>query len=223
MTGERRILLFTKTAGYRHDSLPAGISSIQELSAGEGIVVEHTEDEGAFTLENLDRHDAVVWLQVSGDVLTETGRAAFADYLARGGGWAGIHGPADAEWWWPTYDDIVGARFRCHPTNGRQAASVIVRAEDPSTAALPHPWVWEDEWYAFEHAPGAPFTVLLGIDESTYDPEDGPMGENHPVAWRGTFGAGKTWYTSLGHHADSYSDERFRKHLWGGITSVLRH
>lgn len=195
---------------------------IKQLAAEDGVEVDHTEDESVYTPENLARYAAIVWLQVSGDVLTDDGRAAFETYLKSGGGWAGIHGPADAEWSWPTYEDIVGARFLYHPTNGSQIASVSPDASDPSTSFLPRPWLWEEEWYAFKRNPRGPFTVLLTIDESSYDPEEQPMGSDHPVAWRGTFGRGKTWYTSLGHHEESYREENFRNHVRSGINSVLR-
>jgi hypothetical protein len=47
------------------------------------------------------------------------------------------------------------------------------------------------------------------------------MGPSHPIAWRHTVGAGRCFYTALGHPTDAYADPTFRAHLAGGIRSVL--
>ena len=39
-----RVLVFSETAGFRHDSIPAGITAIQELGAANGFAVDATED-----------------------------------------------------------------------------------------------------------------------------------------------------------------------------------
>jgi uncharacterized protein len=220
---QQRILLFTKTTGYRHASLVEGVELVQACASNSGVTVDQTEDETDFNSANLDRYDAVVWLQVSGDVLDAAGRDAFDAYLRAGGGYAGIHGAADAEWSWPTYESIVGARFAFHPMRHHlQTARVITELSDPSTAHLPPSWNWGEEWYSFKRNPRGEFEILLRIDESSYDPEDKPMGDDHPVSWRGRHGEGRTWYTSLGHQAASYADPVFRDHIWGGIKSVMR-
>ncbi|WP_308467127.1 ThuA domain-containing protein [Rathayibacter soli] len=219
----QRILLFTKTTGYRHDSMEAGVDAVTQLAAAAGVVVDHTEDSAVFTTDSLQRYAAVVWLNVSGDVLDQDGRRAFASYLRAGGGFAAIHGPADAEWSWPEYDTILGARFLFHPRE-HQFQRATMRSErhgHASTAELPNPWVWTDEFYAFKSNPRPRVSVLLTVDESTYDPELEPMGADHPVSWTARYGAGRTWYTALGHNAEAYSDAEFRSHLWGGISSVI--
>lgn len=220
---EQRILLFTKTTGYRHDALPQGVSLIQEFAAANSVEVEHTEDATAFTSDNLARFGAVVWLQVSGDVLNDDQRTALDGYLANGGGWAGIHGAADAEWSWPAYEAIAGARFLYHPSGQfqRQEALVVAERKSPATEPIPDGWRWAEEWYAFTRNPRSGFEILLRIDEGTYDPREQPMGTDHPVSWRGTYGTGRTFYTALGHYTDNYDDDIFRHHIWGGIASVM--
>lgn len=221
MTQAPRILLFTKTTGYRHDSIGDGVSLITECAENAGVGVDHTEDAGVFTIEHLREYAATVWLQVSGDVLTDAGRSAFHDYVRGGGGFAGIHGAAFAELSSPEYEEIVGARFAYHPENGCQTAVLHKEGHHASIEAVPDPWIWDEEWYAFERNPRGTCTILLRVDESTYDPERVSMGADHPIAWCGTYGLGKTWYTSLGHHAAAYTEPPFREHLWNGITSVL--
>jgi len=221
----QRVLLFTKTTGYRHESIPAGVAALTELAADAGVELDHSEDAEVFTASNLATYAAVVWLDVSGDVLASEHRTALADYLRGGGGFAGIHSATDAEWSWPEFEQIIGARFRSHPNDALQLQSAQLRVIDPShpsTRGLPDPWSWTDEWYVYASDPSDRVAVLLEVDESTYDTDGAPMGERHPISWHGTFGAGRTWYTALGHRDEYFADAVYRAHLWGGVDSVLR-
>jgi type 1 glutamine amidotransferase len=217
-----RILLFSKTTGYRHhEAIDLGIALIQQAAAADGVEVVATEDNAAFEAPALAGFDAAVWLQVSGDVLTDPQREAFGAFLRAGGGFAGIHGASDAERSWPDYEDIVGARFLYHPKLQAQTADLWAEATHPCTAGLPEPWRWTEEWYTFERNPRGLVEVLLKVDEQTYDVQEQCMGADHPICWAGHFGAGRTWYTALGHHRESYADPVFARHIWGGITSVV--
>lgn len=226
------LLLFTRTTGYRHEeAIDLGIDLIQRTAAENDVDVIATEDPAAFEAEALEGIDAAVWLHVSGDVLEPSQREAFGTFLRQGGGFAGIHGAADAEWGWPEYEQIIGARFLYHPKDGAQTTDLIVETHDhPSTRTLPDRWRWTEEWYSFQRSPRPEVDVLLSVDESTYDltfdetiydPAAPAMGADHPISWAGRFGAGHTWFTSLGHHPEAYADENFTAHIWGGITSVL--
>lgn len=213
----RGVLIFTRTTGYRHDSIEAGAAAVQSLAEGDGFAVTHTEDPAVFTAERLADVAVVVWLSTSGDVLDEAQREAFGQWLAAGGAWAGIHAASTAEPSWPEFARIVGARFTEHPPvqHGR------VRVEDPhhwSTALLPEVWEHTDEWYNFDRNPRGEVHVLLTADESSY--EGGSMGADHPLAWTSTYGEGRCWYTALGHGAELYAHPRFLAHLAGGLRSL---
>ncbi len=78
------VLVFSKTAGFRHGSIGPGITAIQQLGAANNFTVEATEDAGQFTDANLARFNAVIWLSTTGDVLNATQQAAFERYIARG-------------------------------------------------------------------------------------------------------------------------------------------
>lgn len=213
---DHTILVFSKTAGFRHDSIPAGIAAITELGAQNGFQVEATEDAGAFTDANLGRFAAVVWLSTTGDVLNEEQQAAFERYIAAGHGYAGVHAAADTEYTWPWYGRLVGAYFRSHP----QIQPATVRVSDhahPSTVGLPDTWQRTDEWYNYQTNPRSQVKVLATLDESTYDPGAGAMGD-HPIAWCHPMDTGRSWYTGGGHTIESYAEPLFRAHLLGGIT-----
>jgi type 1 glutamine amidotransferase len=207
------VLVFTRTKGFRHSSIPAGIAAIQRLGAEHGFAVTATEDAGAFTAAGLAPHQAVVWLSTTGDVLDAAQQAAFERYIADGGGYVGIHAAADTEYDWPWYGDLVGAWFRTHPA----VQEATVRVEDrahPSTAHLPDPWVRTDEWYDFRTDPRPDVRVLLRLDESSYT--GGSMGD-HPITWCREVGAGRSWYTGVGHTEASFADPDVTRMLLGGI------
>ncbi|WP_260194138.1 ThuA domain-containing protein [Actinophytocola gossypii] len=209
------VLVFSKTAGFRHDSIPTGIAAIQDLGAEHGFAVEATEDAAAFTEENLSHYAAVVWLSTTGDVLNDAQQAAFEGYIENGGGYAGVHAAADTEYDWPWYGELVGAYFKSHPHI--QEADVHVEHHDhPSTAGLPDTWTRTDEWYNYRTNPREAVKVLATLDETSYDPGGDAMGD-HPIMWCKSQGDGRSWYTGGGHTIESYSEPEFLDHLAGGI------
>lgn len=214
------ILLFTKTTGFRHESIPAGVEAVETIAAELGYHTEHTEDAAVYDPVRLADFDAVVWLSVSGDVLDELGRAALADYVTGGGGWCGIHGASTAEPSWPYFRELVGARFIGHPPGCSPGLVKVVGSAHPATAHLPERWRWTDEWYSFDERPGG-VEVLLEVDEESYDTADLAMGAPHPIAWHRRLEAGRCFYTALGHDVSAYADPGFRRHIKGGLESVL--
>src|SRR4051812_25114590 len=63
------ILVFTRTAGYRHDSIPDGLAALQSIGTELGVGVESSEEPGAFEDANLSRFGAIVLLSTTGDFL----------------------------------------------------------------------------------------------------------------------------------------------------------
>ncbi|UVS78824.1 ThuA domain-containing protein [Actinokineospora sp. UTMC 2448] len=208
------VLVFSKTAGFRHDSIPAGISTIQQLGQQNNFTVETTEDAAQFTDTNLARFDAVVWLSTTGDVLNTSQQAAFERYIRAGGGYAGVHAASDTEYDWPWYGDLVGSYFASHPAP-QQATIDVHDRQHASTAHLPAQWSRFDEWYNYRDNPRGRVHVLATLNESTYS--GGTMGADHPIAWCHGFDGGRSWYTGGGHTRESFAEPLFRDHLLGGI------
>jgi type 1 glutamine amidotransferase len=211
-----RLLVFTKTAAYRHDSIPAALRTIRELGAANDFAVDATEDAGVFSDTGLDRYDAVVFLLTTGDVLNGAQQAALERFVRAGGGFAGVHSAADTEYDWPWYGGLVATYFRNHPQI-QPAAIDVTDAGHASTARLPRHWERTDEWYNFAANPRGRVRVLATLDESTYSPGDGAMGRDHPIAWAHEYDGGRAWYTGGGHTAESYAEPLFRAHLLGGL------
>ncbi len=234
--GGARILLYTYSTGYRHDSIPDGIHALRALleGAGLGVDVEGTEADarGAycgnqprpaaadrFTPGGLARYAAVLFLSTTSVVgrplLDDAGGAALEAYVRGGGGFVGVHAAADAEYDWPFYGELVGARFVAHGP----PVTASLRVEDaahPATRHLPDPWPRFDEWFDFAPNPRATARVLVRLDEATYPDNPAPMGD-HPIAWCKTVGAGRSFYTGLGHHAGAFGDAVVLRHLLGAI------
>ncbi|TGN75402.1 DUF1080 domain-containing protein [Streptomyces bauhiniae] len=209
-----RVLVFSKTAGFRHDSIPDGIAAVRQLGTTDGLTVDATEDATAFTTRNLRRYDAVVFLSTTGDVLNSTQQRAFEGYIRQGGGYVGIHAAADTEYDWPFYGGLAGAWFDSHPAI--QPATVVVEDHaHPSTAALPARWERTDEWYNYRSNPRESAHVLASLDESSYT--GGTMNGDHPIAWCQSYQGGRAFYTGGGHTRESYADPAFRAHLLGGL------
>ncbi|MFC8298950.1 ThuA domain-containing protein [Micromonospora orduensis] len=209
-----KVLVFSKTAGFRHSSIPNGIAAIQQLGSANGFTVTATEDAAQFTTSNLAQYQAVVFLSTTGDVLNASQQTAFESYIAAGGGYVGVHAAADTEYSWPWYGGLVGAWFDSHPA----IQTATVRIEDqtnPSTAHLGTTWVRSDEWYNYRTNPRSGARVLASLDESSYS--GGTMSGDHPITWCKAYGGGRAWYTGLGHTEASYTDPKFTQMLLGGL------
>jgi type 1 glutamine amidotransferase len=215
-----RVLIYTRTAGYRHESIPAAIAAVRDLAADAGLAADATEDPEEFSGLNLSRYRVVVFLSTSGEVLTDPGRAALADWVQSGGGFLGVHGAATTEPGWGFFRDLIGgARFTRHPE--LQPATVSLEDQrHPATAHLPGQWPWTDEWYEFDANPRGSVRVLASVDERTYS--DGRMGADHPLIWCHENCGGRSFYTSLGHSSEAYGDPAFRGHLAGALTWTAR-
>ncbi|MBB6039115.1 ThuA domain-containing protein [Phytomonospora endophytica] len=209
-----RLLIFSKTTGFRHDSIPTGVAAVEALAAANGYATDATEDAGAFTPENLARYAAVVFLSTSGALFDDAQKAALKDYVERGGGYVGIHAASTTEYDWPWYGELVGARFTRHP----RPQDGVIHIEDgdhDSTKHLGATWPRFDEWYEFAENPRGRVSVLLTVDESSY--EGAEMGADHPLAWFHEIGGGKAFYTALGHTHESFAEPEFLAHVLGGI------
>ncbi|MEO3796026.1 ThuA domain-containing protein [Nonomuraea sp. B10E15] len=208
-----KVLVFSKTAGFRHDSIPTGIQAIRDLGAADDFAVDATEDSGAFSAANLAQYQAVVFLNTTGDVLNDTQQAAFQTYVNGGGGYVGVHAAADTEYDWPYYGQLMGAWFSNHPA----IQQATVRNEDRAHAATAHlgaAWSRTDEWYNYRSNPRPNVRVLQSLDEGSYS--GGGMGD-HPITWCRPQSSGRAFYTGLGHTQESYADPSFRTLLLGGI------
>lgn len=212
-----RILVFSKTEGYRHASIPAGVAALRKLCRENGMLMDSTEDAGAFTEKNLRRYAAVVFLNTTGDVLNPAQEAEFERYIQAGGGFVGIHSATDTEYKWGWYGGLVGAYFDNHPAI-QDATLQVPDHKHPATRHLGEVWKRHDEWYNLRDV-NPKVNILLNLDESSY--EGGEMGAHHPMSWYHEYDGGRAFYTALGHTEESYSEPAYLQHLLGGLKYAI--
>lgn len=213
-----KILVFYKTAGFHHSSIPAGVAAIQKLGTENNFLVDTTTDSTKFTEKNLKQYAAVVFLSTTGNVLGNDEQTAFEHYIQSGKGFVGVHAATDTEYDWPWYNKLVGAYFLGHPKQ-QQAILNVVDTNFIATKQLPHVWKRFDEWYSFKETHWDDVHVLITIDETSY--EGGKNGSYHPMAWYHTYDGGRAFYTELGHTDESYADPLYLGHLLGGIKYAM--
>jgi type 1 glutamine amidotransferase len=208
------VLVFSRTVGFRHDSIAVGTQAIRDLGAANNFTVTATEDPNQFNATNLSRFEVVVFLNTTGDVLNATQQTAFENHIRAGNGYVGIHSAADTEYDWPFYGQLVGAYFASHPAI-QQATERIENRAHAATQHLNATWVRTDEWYNYRTNVRSSARVLATLDESTYS--GGGMGADHPHTWCKTLQGGRSFYTGNGHTQASYGEANFRSMLLGGI------
>ena len=227
--GKPRVLLFEKINGFRDGpSVDAAHAAFMAMAKRKGWEIVATEKGGAFNPATLKQFDAVIWNNISGDVLTLAQRAAFQQWLTRGGAFIGVHGSAgDPVYFWDWYaDGLIGGRFAGHPMNPQFQEARIALADPthPIAKGLPREWTMTDEWYSFKTNPRAAGAhVIATLDEASYKP-DGMAGQNlrmgsdHPLVWTNCIGKGRMFYSAIGHRPEMYSDARYVTMLESAVT-----
>lgn len=214
-----RVLVFSKTAGFRHDSIPVAVEAVKTLATAKRFEVESTEDATAFNAANLAKFKVVIFLLTTGDALNDEQQTAFENWYRKGGGWVGVHSASDTEYGWEWFGRLVGAYFMSHPA----VQNADVHIEDsghPTMRGLPKRWQRRDEWYDFKSNPRRQVRVLATLDETTY--QGGKMGADHPTIWCHEYDGGRAWYTAGGHTNESYAEPLFIGHLYEAIRWVSR-
>lgn len=215
-----QILIFTKTAGFTHSSIPDGVAAIKKIALQNGYRVDITANPDAFSANIIPMYDAVIFLNTTGDVLNNTQQQVFQQYIKNGGGYVGIHAATDTELDWPWYNRLAGAKFAGHPNdpNVKQATIIVEKSDFPAVKGLPREWVRTDEWYNYTDIQ-PDLTILAKLDETTYT--GGTNNGNHPIAWYHDYDGGRAFYTGGGHTSESYSEPLFIQHLEGGIKYAI--
>ena len=211
--GQPAMLIFDRSNGFRDGpSVEAATEALRAIGQRRGWTFVFSSSAGDFTPRNLARFRAILWNNVSGDMLALGQRAALRRYVERGGGFAAIHGSGgDPLYLWDWYaDELIGARFIGHPDAHQKGRIIVENPADPLTAGIARDWAPVEEWYSFAKSPRGPRTrVLLSLDETSYKPVSGGrdlgMGD-HPIAWIRCVGRGRSFYSAIGHRPENYRD-----------------
>jgi hypothetical protein len=222
---KQRVLIFSHSTGYRHESIAAGVPALQRLIEAEGAEPLHSEDPAIFAADRLRGIDTIILLSTTtepkaaaSEWWTGPRRDAFQNFVRSGGGVLGIHAAADSHYHWPWYGRLIGGYFRRHPPGTPKGRLIVVDSGHPSTRGLPKEHARVDEWYFFQaFEPGS--RLLLNLDPRSIGEEQaGPS----PMSWAREFEGGRVFYTALGHTPESYRDPYFLEHVRGGLRWTLR-
>ena len=184
---------------YHHLSNLDGIALIEKLGKSRGWDVDVTHDSGSFNSARLAQYDVVAFINSTGDILNEDQQTAFEKYIQNGGGYVGTHSAADTEHGWDWYGKMIGGYFKSHPEVDQVATAKLENRNHPANALMTEAGEILEEWYSYTaNVRGKPgFTVLMTVDESTY--EGGEMGADHPITWTHDYDGGRAFYTGFGH------------------------
>lgn len=237
-TSRFSVLVFSRTEGYRHDSIEAGINALKDLATSSHassvpFSVDATEDAIVFNPATLAQYRVIVFLQSSGEFFdNELQLDALKQFVRAGGGIVGVHcastGLPSSEW----YGRLIGGVFAGHP----EPQNAVVVVEDPEHPILSRgtalvsqvdggrgmEFQWHDEWYNFKKNPRAQdgLHVLLTVKETSY--KGGHLGADHPIAWCHEFEGGRVFYTALGHFDEAYHDLSFMGQMINAIIWAAR-
>ena len=211
------VLVFSKTASFRHESISAGKAALTKMGQEKGFEVSFTEDAKQFKESNLKKYNTVIFLNTTGDVLNNEQQIAFERYIQAGGGYVGVHAASDTEYQWPWYGKLVGAYFLDHPltpSNVQKGKFIVTQKNHWATQGMPDEFERADEFYSFRDI-SPKINVVLKIDEKSYIGGKNP--DFHPMSWYQEFDGGRSFYTAMGHTDEAYQDALFLNHLWAGI------
>ena len=219
-TAKFNLLVFSKTAAFRHQSIGVGKVALEKMAKDKGFSANFTEDAALFNEKELQKYNAVVFLNTTGDVLNNDQQAVFERYIQAGGGYVGIHAATDCEYDWAWYGQLAGAFFLDHPStpSNVQKGKFMVTQKNWATQGMPDAFERTDEFYSFKNI-SPKINVVLKIDEKSYI--GGKNGDNHPMSWYQEFDGGRSFYTAMGHTNETFAEPLFLNHLWAGINYVV--
>lgn len=224
---ERRVLIYDACKGYVHDSIPYGNAMLRALAEQTGaFTVEVADTPDAFKAENLQKYDAIVFNNTTGELFTDDAlKRSLLDFVRNGGGIVGMHAATDCFYDWPEFGVIMGGYFAGHPWN----EEVTVRIDD---AGSPLTQMFDgqsfkvaDEIYQFR----APYSrdqlhLLLSLDTNGTDMTKGGINRtdgDFAVSWVRNYGLGRIFYCSLGHRHDIFWTPALVRHYLAGIQFAL--
>ena len=219
-----RVLFLTHSAGFVHevvkrpaeDELSIAEQALVDAAAGR-FDVTATQDCEALAPDRLAEYDAVVFY-TSGELpVPDEWRANLFEWVKDGGAFVGVHSATDTWYESSTYHAMVGGTFDGHPWH-QEVRVDVVGGDHPATRHLGDGFAIADEIYQFKNHHAHPDRPLLALDMTSVDASKSHRPDfPHDLAWCKEWGAGRVFYTALGHGAEVWADERFLDHLLGGI------
>jgi len=220
-----KVLYLTQSAGFKHAVLPLSEQKLAEMGlAAKAFETTVSQDAAtAITAANLANYDAVVFFTTGELPMHDEQKTALLEFVRGGKGFVGVHSATDTFYKWAEYGQMIGGYFNDHPWH-QEVQIKVEDARHPATAHLPPTFMLNDEIYQFRDWSRSDVHVLLSLDVTSVDvtkPNVKRPDKDFAIAWTRPFGKGRVFYTALGHEPALWSDERFQRHLVGGITWAM--
>jgi type 1 glutamine amidotransferase len=223
----RLLLIFNLSKGYVHESIAWVDFAITRMGQKSGaFTVTASSDTTIFRAENLARFDAVLFNNNTGEPFADpTLRASLLAFVRGGGGVIGLHAATDGFFEWPEFGEMMGAYFKNHPWN-EEVTLLIEEPDHPITTAFDSfSYAVADEIYQFRE----PYSrdrlrVLISLDTARLDLEREAVqreDRDFAIAWIREEGAGRVFYSSLGHRFEVFTDPTILRHWLAGIQYAL--
>jgi type 1 glutamine amidotransferase len=216
--GDFKMLVYSRTTGFRHDSIAQGKTMLQEIAAEQGFEITAVETNELITTEGLAQFEIVFFMNSTGDIFNQTEEAAFEEWMeTKNGAFAGVHSATDTEQGWAFYKEVTGQYYNGHVAANTAGAIQFEAsmAQFPAVAGMPNPWQRNEEWYFFNNFQEwstQPGLMILGRKAA----------DNQPIVWAREFGNWRSFYTALGHDAAAFRDPLVKQHVTGGIMWAVR-
>ena len=240
---KHKVLVFSKTNGFRHGSIPTGTEAMRQLGESTGVFeVVHSEDEAMFEPDKLKEFDGVIFLNTTGEVFRpkklpgdEAGKKAalereemlkksLVDYVSGGGALIGMHSATDTYKRWDEFNKMMGGAFDGHPWHMKVKAKNLDPGHPVNKAFDGKDLEVTDEIYQFRAGTGnaGDRRMLLGLSGELADLKKGKREDGfYAISWVSEYGKGKTFYCSLGHRDEIYWNPMVLRHYLAGIQFAL--
>ena len=197
----------------------AGVTAIKALGADNDFAVDEAAGVADINNTKLAGYQALVFVNVAGDVLDSAGEAALQGFVEDGKGFLGIGSSATVEPGSSFVNGLIGARPSNNPTTPSQQTVVPGDRVHPSTRDLPLLWNRSDLWYTWTTRPTGTVHTVARYHGLTAAAGDGTTvgGTDHPISWCRDYRNGRSFYTGMGRVEGAYAEADFRKHLLGAL------
>jgi uncharacterized protein len=221
-SGKFKMLVYSKTAGFRHDGSIVTGKALLTTIASELKIDPPTITEDNAWLANINDYELLFFLNTTGDIFNDAEQDIFEAWMKkadRGGAWCGTHSATDTENGWAFYSEVNGQYYDGHGAQGVQdqiqfEASAL-NPMFPALAGLPNPWQRAEEWYKFNSHQAwsaKPGFKILGRKAA----------DGQPIMWTREHDNFRSFYTAIGHDGTVFQDPDVKKHLIGGIMWAVR-
>lgn len=242
----RKLLVFSRTNGFRHDSIVTGKLALTEMGkkteAFEAVI---SDDLAMFEKDMINGFDAICFLSTTQNAfapfqeeikkMSEDEKAVAKErelrlkenlmaFIKDGGGFVGIHAATDTFYEWREYGEMMNGYFDGHPwMAGTQVNLYVEPGQEEHPLALMfggERLEFKEEIYQFK-APydSSKVQMLVRLDPERSAEVKGlkRKDNDYGVSWARNWEKGRVFYSSLGHNHEMFWHPKVLLHYLAGI------